>query len=159
MSGDKAVSEGNRQIFVAMLGALGAKDFAGFETYLDANVVCDWPFPPIAGFPGEMTGASTVRKNFERDMGAFTPYNYQIHKIYEQADPSLLIAEYAADCTYLPRGVRYRNKYLGIMRFANGKVTWWREYLNPLPILEVVGNSQAWSANDGLATSDLQKKP
>jgi ketosteroid isomerase-like protein len=138
----------HRAAFTAMLKALGTKDFDIFETFLDADVVCSWPYSPMPGFPAEMTGAHTIRACFERDMGAFTPYNYSIQNIYSAADPNIVIAEYMSDCIYLPRNVRYSNRYLGIATFRDGKIARWKEYVNPLPILEIVGD-QNWSQTEG----------
>ena len=150
MSETEDLGARNRAVFVAMLTALGKKDFAGFETYLDDNVVCEWAYSPLPGFPTEMSGAANVRRCFERDMGVFTPYNYKIQKVFEMVDPALVIAEYASDCTYLPRDRPYSNQYLGIVTLRDGKIVRWREYVNPLPILEVVGASQVWSKDQGV---------
>ena len=142
----------NRAAFIAMLTALGTKDFDTFETFLDAEIVCEWPYIPMPGFPQEMTGANTIRTCFERDMGAFTPYNYKIQKIYGTDDPDVVIAEYMSDCTYLPRNVHYGNQYLGIMTFRGGKIVRWKEYVNPGPILEIVGG-ETWSKTEGRTAS------
>jgi ketosteroid isomerase-like protein len=139
----------NRAAFVAMLKALGTKDFDTFETHLDADIVCEWPYSPMPGFPTEMSGARHIRQCFERDMGAFTPYNYKIQKIYGTDDPEVVIAEYVSDSHYLPRDVPYGNQYVGIMTFHDGKIVRWREYVNPVPILDVIGAEQTWSQDSG----------
>jgi ketosteroid isomerase-like protein len=148
------VAARNRAAFIAMLSALGTKDFDTFERYLDSDVLCEWPYPPMAGFPTAMSGARTIRACFDRDMGAFTPYNYTIQKIYSTDDPAVVIAEYSSSSTYLPRNVPYGNKYVGIMTFRDGKITVWREYVNPIPILDVVGTDQAWSKDAGRVAKD-----
>lgn len=142
---EDGVAARNRAAFIAMLAALGKKNFDGFETFLDADIVCEWPYIPIKGFPAEMTGASNIRKSFESGMSDFTPYNYTILKMYEMADPEVLIAEYMSDSKYLPRDVPYSNKYLGIMTFRGGKIVRWKEYVNPLTILESMGIAQDWA--------------
>jgi len=139
----------HRAAFTAMLKALGMKDFDVFETFLHADVVCSWPYSPMPGFPETMTGARTIRQCFERDMGAFTPYNYSIQSICSAEDPNVVIAEYMSGSTFTPRNVRYSNKYLGIATFRDGKIVHWREYVNPLPILDVVGGAQNWSQTEG----------
>jgi ketosteroid isomerase-like protein len=146
------VAARNRAAFVAMLAALGTKDFDTFERHLDSDVLCEWPYPPMDGFPTEMSGARTIRQCFERDMGAFTPYNYTIQKVYSTDDPAVVIAEYSSSSTYLPRNVPYGNKYVGIMTFRDGKIITWREYVNPVPIQKVVGADQAWSEDGGRKT-------
>jgi ketosteroid isomerase-like protein len=143
------VAARNRAAFVAMLTALGTKDFDTFARYLDHDVVCEWPYPPMDGFPNTMSGALNIRTCFERDMGAFTPYNYQIQKIYGTDDPAVVIAEYTSASTYLPRNVPYANQYLGIMHFRGGKIVLWREYVNPVPIRDVVGGDQGWTRDTG----------
>jgi ketosteroid isomerase-like protein len=48
-----------------------------------------------------------------------------------------LISEYHSDSRHLATGVAYSNRYLGILRFREGKVCYWREYINPLAIKDM----------------------
>ncbi len=117
-----------------MLEALGRKDWdAGFACMTD-DVLCDWPYLPIPEMSHEMRGRDTIREFFRIGQEPFAGLNYRIEQIHEQLDPSMLIAEYSSDSQHIASGIPYRNKYLGILRFRNGLVSYWREYIDPLAI-------------------------
>jgi len=130
----------NREIFIRMLDALGRKDWdAGFAC-MSEDVLCDWPYLPIAEMAHEMRGRERIREFFSVGQEPFAGLNYRIDRIYEQLDPTLLIAEYRSDSRHLPSGQEYRNQYLGILRFENGRVCYWREYINPMAIKAIFDN-------------------
>jgi len=126
----------NKASFIAMLGHLGRKEFDSFEEYLAEDIFQDWPYLPIPNMPSAITGRRKLRDFIASGSAQFDPYDYKINHIYEMADPALLIAEYTSHTVYRPTRRPYSNSYLGILRFDDGKVTQWREYLNPLVIKE-----------------------
>jgi len=128
--------ETNKAVFTAMLAHLGRKEFDAFETYLAADIFQDWPYLPIPNMPSSITGRRKLREFIETGSALFDPYSYQINQFYDMADPAMLIAEYTSHTIYHPTGQPYSNAYLGILHFDHGKITRWREYLNPLIIKE-----------------------
>ncbi|PRX27341.1 ketosteroid isomerase-like protein [Paraburkholderia sp. BL18I3N2] len=128
--------EANKAAFTAMLGHLGRKEFDEFQGYLSETIFQDWPYLPIPNMPQSIVGSRQLREFIEAGTQAFDPYAYEISKFYDMADPSMLIVEYSSHTRYHPTDRPYSNSYLGILRFAEGKVTYWREYLNPLIIKE-----------------------
>jgi ketosteroid isomerase-like protein len=129
----------NREIFTRMLDALGRQDWDGFEKYLADDLLAEWPYVVVPGFPTEMVGRKPFREALEGGMKAFAPYAYRILEIYELKNPNQLIAEYTSHSRYLARGTPYNNRYVGIVDFANGLITRWREYVNPLIVREAMG--------------------
>jgi uncharacterized protein len=142
-------SAANRELFVRMLSALGTKDYDAFEACLDDKILCEWPYRVLEGFPTEMVGGRRLREALQTSLEAFTPYNYRITEIFDLAAPNRLIAEYSSHSTYLPRNVPYSNGYVGIIEFRRGKVTRWREYVNPLVVLEALGPGFKWEEGQG----------
>lgn len=128
----------NRIAFSAMLEHLGRKEFDQFEQYLADDVYQDWPYRPIPSMADSLVGRAALREFIERATLDFDPYNYAISRFHDMADPDSLIVEYSSRTTYLPRGVPYANQYLSILRFVDGKITYWREYVNPLIIKEAL---------------------
>jgi ketosteroid isomerase-like protein len=115
----------------AMLEACGVKDFATGLDYLTDDVFCDWPYKPIEAMPESMVGRDTLRRFFEEGQAPMSGLNYGIQAIYELLDPDMLIAEYDSHAHHLESGVPYHNKYLGIFRFRDGRICYWREYIDP----------------------------
>ena len=141
----------NRDLFVRMLVALGSKDWDAFEACLADDLQCEWPYVVMAGFPTELTGGARLRKMLETSLQTFAPYAYSIEVIHDLADPDRLIAEYTSHSSYLPRAVPYSNRYVGIVAFRDGRVNYWREYVNPLVVLEALGPGFTWSEDKGAA--------
>lgn len=133
----------NIDLFKTMLGHLGRKEFDDVARYMADDVVCDWPFRPIPEMPDEMTGSKIILDFFREGMKDFSPYDYRITTIYEMKDPSVVIAEYFSDSVYHPNNRPYSNRYLGIFRFEDDRITYWREYINPETIAKAMQDLQA----------------
>ena len=140
---DNDLRTSHHQVFRSMLEALGRKDWDAGFALMTEDVLCDWPYKPIPDMPSEMQGRDTIREFFANGQEPFDGLNYQIDRIYELLDPDLLIAEYRSDSRHRDSGIPYRNAYLGILRFRDGKVSYWREYINPQTISELFAALQA----------------
>jgi ketosteroid isomerase-like protein len=79
----------------------------------------------------------------------FKKFEITITDIYDLLDPNMLIARYRSDAVGRDKPVAYQNEYLGIFRFRDGKITFWREYNNP----EVAHAAVARFAGDAPAVS------
>jgi uncharacterized protein len=134
----------NREMFVHTLEALGRKDFDAFELYLDGNLISEWPYAVMEGFPTKVVGARRLRAMLETSMATFSPYAYRITEIHELVDPNRLIVEYSSHSTYLPRGTAYSNRYISVVFFHDGRIVRWREYLNPKVIIDALGPDFVW---------------
>lgn len=129
--------EQNFRVLKAMLEACGTKDFDTGLQWLTEDVYCDWPYRPIPEMPDVMEGRETIRDFFVAGQAEFAGLNYRLMEVFRLLDPDMLIAEYASDSYHLASGVPYRNQYLGIFRFRDGQISYWREYINPLAIQAV----------------------
>lgn len=72
-------------------------------------------------------------------MAASEPYRHKVDKFYDMADPDMLIVEYHSNTLLRETGKPYANNYLGILRYKGPRVVYWKEYLNPLAVLEAYG--------------------
>ncbi|MBN8839429.1 MAG: nuclear transport factor 2 family protein [Sphingomonadales bacterium] len=136
----------NVALFERMLGALGTKDFDAFEACLADDILLEWPYPVMDGFPTEQRGARWLRDALEESLRHFTPYAYRIAVIHDMADPGKLIAEYSSHSEYLPTGAPYANTYISLFEFAGGRITRWREYVNPQVVERALGRQATWQA-------------
>ncbi|MBT7877269.1 MAG: nuclear transport factor 2 family protein, partial [Gammaproteobacteria bacterium] len=127
-------------MFTQLITAYGAKEFDKFLAYMREDTVFEWPFRPLADFPEQITGGSTFVEISKEGMADCLPYNHQVDQFYDLVEPDTLIVEYHTDTTYLPTNERYANNYISIVRFEDDKVVYWKEYINPLPVLEVYGS-------------------
>jgi uncharacterized protein len=134
----KQLREANKAAFLALLGHLGRKEFDAFQASLAQDMVQEWPYRPLPNMPERLVGAAEVRKLIETGMSDFDPYNYRIRVLHDLVDPDMVIAEYTSHSVYLPRQVAYENSYISVLRFRDGKLVYWSEYVNPLVIKEAL---------------------
>lgn len=133
----------NHEILGELLRRLGTQDFSGTAELLAPDVICEWPYPPVADGPTELRGRDTMEAFFSAGMTHFDPYRYEITRVFDLVDPTQLIAEYHSQTRLKQTGAPYRNNYLSIFHFDGGLVSYWREYLNPVLVSEVLASAQA----------------
>jgi ketosteroid isomerase-like protein len=61
----------------------------------------------------------------------FKKFEMTITDVHDLVDPNVLVAQYRSDAEGRDKPVTYRNEYIGVFRFADGKIAYWREYANP----------------------------
>lgn len=62
---------------------------------------------------------------------AFSIFRIGATRFHELADPDALIVEYASDGEVRATGKPYRNRYIGVFAFRDGRICAWREFHNP----------------------------
>ena len=142
-------SSANRDLFVTMLTALGRKDFDGVERCLAEDIVLEWPFPVMDGFPTEQRGARWFLDAMRTSWRDFDDYAYRIETIHDLDDDDRLIAEYSSHSRYIPTGEPYSNRYISVFDFAGGRIARWREYVNPRVVAQILGDGAPWSKDGG----------
>ena len=136
-------SSANRDLFVAMLTALGRKDFETVESCLAEDILLEWPFPVMDGFPLEHRGARWFLDAMRTSWRDFDDYAYRIEAIHD------LAAEDRSHSRYQPPGLPYTNRYISIYDFTDGRITRWREYVNPRIVAQILGEGASWSEDSG----------
>jgi hypothetical protein len=131
MSGDNELRQRNIQIFQTMLGHLGRQEYTLCGQYLAPDLLADWPYIPAPGCPEQIVGRDPLLAFFKGGMDGFEPYLYRIVGIHEMLDPNQVIAEYSSHSRFLSNGRPYSNRYCAMLRFREGLITYWREYVNP----------------------------
>lgn len=137
-----------RKLFTELITAYGEKDFATFARYVRSDALFDWPYLPLKTFPTQVRGREAFIDLSKAGMAECDGYGHVVDQFYDMLDPDMLIVEYHSEVVLPNSGRRYANKYLGILRFDGQEVVYWREYVNPLPIIEAYGLD---FANDAVA--------
>jgi ketosteroid isomerase-like protein len=111
---------------VALISAGRYDDMLGL---LHDDLVFELPYGP-AGFP-----PSFDKKTFDAMQRAtfslFSSFSLEIVDVHHLRDADGLIAEYRSDSVVKASGKPYRNRYIGVFHFRDGKIAGWREYHNP----------------------------
>lgn len=135
----------NHDLFHKMLTALGTKDFDTFEACLAPDVLLEWPYPPMEGYPTEQRGARWFRDMLEVAWADWEPYKYTVETVHDLTEQDRLIAEYSSHSRYNPTGAPYSNRYIAVLDFAGGQIVRWREYVNPVTIAKIMGDQSEWT--------------
>jgi len=112
---------------------------------LAENVVFEMPFA-LPGLPDRVEGKGTVVEFLERflgkERGFFTGWDLHNIRIYPGGDPDLFFAELVGQGVVAQSGYQYRQKYIILFRVSDGRISHWREYLNPLPLQAAIASMQ-----------------
>jgi uncharacterized protein len=136
----------NIRTFREVLHLMGTSRFAEACELLTDDVLCEWPYPPIPGLT-EKAGRAVIRDMFTARMGRNEDFNFTVLETYDLLDPDALIVEYRCDTHRRETGVPYQNKYIAVVRFRDGLVSFWREYLNTLLVAQLI--PQEWGLPAG----------
>lgn len=109
------------------------------DLYAD-NGVHELPFTP-PGAPRRIEGRERIRAYFTSTPSG-VPLNFREFRpvaVYDTADPDMIIAEYDAHGDVPATGHPFTARYLWVLKVADGEIVYWRDYWNPLQILELQG--------------------
>ncbi|WP_067683091.1 nuclear transport factor 2 family protein [Nocardia miyunensis] len=138
MPTDDELRAANIDIARRYLDAINAWDFEEKRRLLADDVVFEMRYAP-PGFDKRITGKEDVLA-FVQKMPVFivTEGLYDISLETYHSDPGEVIAEYKSDMT-LVVPVEMKNEYVTRFTIRDGKITRFREYFDPIVLIEALG--------------------
>ena len=115
----------------------------------------DWVLElPFADPPVRLVGWQEIGAYLASRLDTFV-FTLSLTAVHECLDPDLLVVEYESDGHVTHTGRPYRNTYIALWRFREGKVSGVKEFPNPMVAAEallpvVAGNPDDFDAGDGL---------
>jgi len=118
----------------------------------------DWVLElPFADPPVCLEGRKEVGTYLGPRLGTFV-FTLTLNTVHECLDPDLLVAEYESDGYVTSTGKPYRNTYIALWRFRDGKVCGVKEFPNPMvasaALMPVVSVSASGSHEPADLSSD-----
>ena len=101
------------------------------------DAVIEWPYRPD-GVPGELRGKEEIAAFMAGPATLVTLHEYTDVVIHETADPEVVIVEYTAHGTVTATGAPFTQRPIQVIRVRDGQVVLFRDYINPLPLLEII---------------------
>src|ERR1700741_5056674 len=133
------------EIVSKFLEAEAKQDVQGMADVLAENIVFEMPFA-LPGLPDRVEGKATVVEFLEqflgKENGFFTGWDLSNIRIYPGGDPDLFFTEVDGQGVVAQSGYQYRQKYIIMFRVSDGRISHWREYLNPTPLQEAIASMQ-----------------
>jgi ketosteroid isomerase-like protein len=134
-----------KEIVSRFLEAEAKQDVQGMADVLAEDIVFEMPFA-LQGLPDRVEGKGTVVEFLEqflgKERGMFTGWELSNIRIYPAGDPDLFFTELDGQGVVFQSGYQYRQKYIILFRISDGRISLWREYLNPIPLQEAIASMQ-----------------
>lgn len=122
----------NRSAIERFMRGISDADFAALEAICTADFLAELPYGDP---PKRLEGFAAYRASVEPSLEIFR-FRLSLAVIHPGLDPDLMVAEYTSEGVAKPTGKPYRNVYIGLFRFRDGRVCGLREFYNPMPALE-----------------------
>ncbi len=119
----------------------GLEGFADGEDYFDMladDVVFEYVIS-VPGYPKRVKGRQKIidlYSDYDSYMNVTSADNL---RVYRDLEASVVILEYQVHGTSVQTGRPYNNRFVSIVTTKKGKVTKWRDYLDPLAVIESAG--------------------
>jgi len=120
----------NREVFASVLGTISAGRFDELAAFMTDDLVFELPYGP-AFLPNPIEGLEAWNQMQLMTFQLFSRFTQELLEVHDCVNPDELIAEYRSDAVVARNGNAYRNRYIGVLRFRDGKICAWREYHNP----------------------------
>lgn len=119
----------NVALLADVFDAIGAADVDRLRDYYTDDYILELPYSPTG--PAVVSGRDAA---LDYVAAALTQVRFTLamREMHPSADADLIIAEYDSEGTMLASGAPYRNAYIGLWWFRDGRVCKTREFYNPL---------------------------
>ena len=107
-------------------------DNSRWRTLIADEIVWELAFAPSLGHPKQLSGKDQVFAHASWFTGAVENFRFTDLKVYELADSDGAIAEVKGEGLIKSTGRTYSQMYVIFLRAKNGKITFMREYFDPV---------------------------
>jgi ketosteroid isomerase-like protein len=119
----------------------GLKGLASGEDYYDLladDVVVEYVIS-VPGYPRRVEGRQNVIDLYSGYDDYMTLRAADNLRVYRDPEASVVILEYEVHGVAVQTGRPYDNRFASIITVRDGKVTHWRDYLDPVAIFDATG--------------------
>lgn len=127
---DEEKRTANRQVVSTVLDTVSAGKFDHLADYVTDDLVFELPYGPDF-MPNPIEGRDAWNEMQLMTFKLFSSFALELVEVHDCVDPDELIAEYRSDAVVERNGNAYRNRYIAVFRFRDGKISQWREFHNP----------------------------
>jgi ketosteroid isomerase-like protein len=132
----------------------GLDGFADGEDFFDLladDVVFDYVIS-VPGYPRRVEGRHNIIDLYGNYDDYMTVRTANDLRVYRDPEASVVVLEYEVHGESVPTGRPYNNRFVSIITVKDGKVTHWRDYLDPIAVF----NASGWpNPPAGTTTTEL----
>lgn len=127
------------EVVTDFLDSIGDLDFDSVGQHLADDAVMVLPFvDDMPALQGKSAIVDQLRSSIPQ---MFERMNFAFDEWYDVHDDDGLIVEYHSECPQKGSGATYTNSYISVFRFDGDKISLYKEYLNPLRVIDTVAPS------------------
>lgn len=108
------------------------EDNAQWQTLIADDLLWELPYAPSLGHPAQLTGREEVLNHVTWFLGAVENFRFFDVSVYPFTDSQMAAAEFRAEGLIKSTGRIYVQNYVLFLRTAEGKITFLREYFDPV---------------------------
>ncbi len=105
------------------------------------DAVFEYPFAP-PGFPQAFRGKVVLFEQFKDFPKMFHFDEFTDVQMHQTLDSEVLIVEFSGRGKVLTTGKPYNQRYISVVQMRDGKILHYRDYWNPLIVLEAMKESE-----------------
>ena len=122
--------EANKARFLTVLETVSAGRFEDLGQSMTDDLVFELPYGP-SFIPNPVVGLEAWNEMQLMTFALFSSFRLELIEFHDCVDPDELIAEYRSEAKVLRNGNDYLNRYIGVLRFRDGRISHWREFHDP----------------------------
>ena len=115
------------------------EDNAQWQALIADDLLWELPYAPSLGHPARLTGRQEVMNHVTWFLGAVENFRFFDVKVYPFVDSEAAVAEFKAEGLIKSTGRIYVQNYVLFLRAAGGKITFLREYFDPVRAARALG--------------------
>jgi ketosteroid isomerase-like protein len=130
----------SREIVEEVLRAGLALDIETVVGLMAPDGYIEWPYRP-PGVPARLQDRTEIRRHLTETAKGFITFDeYSNVVMHETTDPEVIIVEYEAHGTVVTTGAPFEQTVIAVFRVQNGQILSYRDYINPLPLMEALAS-------------------
>ncbi len=135
------------QVFTAHLALIGT-DVEAWSNLLAEDAIVEFPYASALGSPSRLEGKLAIYSYMKNAVAQLQNWVFTDVREYQTLIQNVLFAEFHGEAVFVATGQPYQQDYVVRLETKDGKIIHYREYWNPVPILETTGSSgTAFSSN------------
>ncbi|KAB8335470.1 nuclear transport factor 2 family protein [Scytonema tolypothrichoides VB-61278] len=129
------------QVFADSL-ALITKDIQAWVDLFAENAVVEFPYASALGSPERLEGKSAIYNYMKNALAQMQNLVFTNIRAYPTSNPNILFAEVHGEAVIVATGRHYQQDYVMRLETKDGKIIHYREYWNPVLVLDASGSTQ-----------------
>ena len=123
-------------VFAAATNAFISGDAQGWLAHAHPDMVLEFPFAP-PGRPRRVEGKAAVAQYLDAVPGQVDFEDVRVLHVHQAVDPATAVIEWTASGRIKATGAPYEMSYAVVITLRDGLMAGYREYWNPLVVLEL----------------------